>query len=75
MFALAGWVLDGENDNFLGLVVSGVIDQIGIPPRTSFRTPSTFCCRPICGNKTKLCSDSRIAARTWSAACGLCSRI
>jgi hypothetical protein len=33
MFALAGWVLDGENDNFLGLVVSGVIDQIGIPPR------------------------------------------
>jgi hypothetical protein len=33
MFALAGWMLDGEDDNFLGLVVSSVIDQIRIPPR------------------------------------------
>ena len=33
MFALAGWMQDGEDDNFLGLVVSRVIDQIWIPAR------------------------------------------
>ena len=33
MFALAGWMLDGEDDNFLNLVVNSVIDQIRIPPR------------------------------------------
>jgi hypothetical protein len=33
MFALAGWMLDGEDDNFLGLVVSSVIDQIWISAR------------------------------------------
>src|SRR5438105_9262134 len=33
MFAFAGRMLDGEDDNFLGLVVSGVIDQIWVPPR------------------------------------------
>ena len=33
MLALTRWMLDGEDDNFLGLVVNDVIDQIWIPPR------------------------------------------
>src|SRR6266850_2400001 len=33
MFTLAGWMLDSENDNFLGLIVSSVIDEIRISPR------------------------------------------
>ncbi len=33
MFALAGWMLDGKDDNFLGLVVSRIIDKIWIPAR------------------------------------------
>jgi hypothetical protein len=32
MFALAGRMLDGKDDNFLGLVVSSVVDQIRISP-------------------------------------------
>jgi hypothetical protein len=33
MFALAGGMLDGEDDNFLGLVVSSIIDHVWIPAR------------------------------------------
>ena len=33
MVALAGRMLNGEDNNFLGLVVSSVIDQIWIPAR------------------------------------------
>jgi hypothetical protein len=36
MFALAGGMLDGEDDNFLRLFVSRVIDQIWISPRHQF---------------------------------------
>ncbi len=33
MLALAGGMLDGEDNNLLGLVVSGVINQISISAR------------------------------------------
>ena len=33
MVALAGRMLNGEDNNFLGLVVSSVIDEIWIPAR------------------------------------------
>jgi hypothetical protein len=33
MFAFAGWMLDGEDNNFLGCVVSSVLDKIWISPR------------------------------------------
>jgi hypothetical protein len=36
MFALASWMLDAEDNNFLGLVVSRVIDQISISARYQF---------------------------------------
>ena len=67
-------MLDGEDDNFPGPIVGSVIDQIWIAPRHQLSHALDLCCRPICGNKTKLWSDSKIAARTRSAACGLCSR-
>jgi hypothetical protein len=70
MLVLAGRMLDGEDDDFLSFVIDGVIDQIGVTLRHELAYTLDLLLPPDMRNRTRLWSDSRMAARTRTRLAG-----
>jgi hypothetical protein len=70
MIALACCMSDREDTDRIGRFIDREIDDVD-----ELAHPSVDCFRPAYGNSVSVSIDARMAARTFSAAAGLCWRM